>query len=559
MAKAAILAIRIVGDATKASKTFDDTGREVGKFESGVRKAQVGAGLALGAIAAGAKVAGESASRLQQAGGAVGSVFGAQAPKIDAFAKKAAGSVGLAQSEYAEMASVLGAQLGNMGVAQDKLVGSTDGLIKKGADLAATFGGTTSDAVGALSALMRGETDPIERYGVSIKDADIKARLAAKGQAELTGAAAKTARTQAILDLLNQQTAKSTGQFARETGSAAGAQQIANAKMENAKAQLGTFLLPIMAKASGVLATMAGHVSGNAKAYAILTGVIATVATAVFAVNGALTAYRATTAAVTTVIKAAKIAQTAWNASMFANPIGIIVLAVVAAVAAVVLLYKRSDAFRKFADGAFKAVGVAIGKTGDALKAVGRFLGGAFMAYLRTYKTAALFAWGAVTGAVGKVRAGIAAVATWTKDKVVGAFTSAKAKGKAAWEALTRPIYAVRDAIASVVGWIQSINWPKPPSWLSKGLSMLGVPSPFSASRSAISAMSVATPGVRMASATTDMSAPSVASTTSSTSSSTPAAAPVQIVVQGALDPDAVARQIEKILSRRGVRIGRVA
>ena len=39
-------------------------------------------------------------------------------------------------------------------------------LVKIGADLSATYGGTAKDAIEALNAAMRGESDPIERYGI---------------------------------------------------------------------------------------------------------------------------------------------------------------------------------------------------------------------------------------------------------------------------------------------------------------------------------------------------------------------------------------------------------
>jgi hypothetical protein len=93
-----------------------------------------------------------------------------------------------------------------------------------GADMAATFGGPASDAVSALSSVLKGEFDPIERYGVSLKQSDINARLAAQGQANLTGEALKQAQAQAALDLVTQQTSATQGMFASESDTAAGAQ-----------------------------------------------------------------------------------------------------------------------------------------------------------------------------------------------------------------------------------------------------------------------------------------------------------------------------------------------
>src|SRR4029077_17622360 len=75
----------------------------------------------------------------------------------------------------------------------------TDDLINLGADLAATYGGTTSEAVSALSALLRGERDPIERYGVSLKQADVDAQLLATGIKTAKEATADYSKAQAAV------------------------------------------------------------------------------------------------------------------------------------------------------------------------------------------------------------------------------------------------------------------------------------------------------------------------------------------------------------------------
>src|SRR5690606_19832279 len=127
----------------------------------------------------------------------------------------------------------------------------TNDLVGLGADLAATFGGSTSDAVSALSSLLRGERNPIERYGVSMNEATVKAKMAALGLDGLTGEAEKNAKLQATLAILTEQTADAQGQFAREADTAAGAAQIATAKQEDMRAKIGTGLLPIYTKFQG--------------------------------------------------------------------------------------------------------------------------------------------------------------------------------------------------------------------------------------------------------------------------------------------------------------------
>ena len=254
MARASTLRIDIIADGSKASRTMDTVGGKVGRFGKtlavGAAAGAAGVALAAGKIAVDSI---KSASAVEQAYGATESVFGKYAGAVQKAAAGAASSVGLAQSEYAGLANVLGAQLKNMGTSASQLAPKTDQLIKQGADLAATFGGSTADAVSAVSSLLKGERDPIERYGVSIKAADVSARLAAQGLDGLTGPAKTAAEAQATLALLTEQTTSAQGAFNRESGTAAGQQQRLTAQWENAKATLGSGLLPIVTKVATFL------------------------------------------------------------------------------------------------------------------------------------------------------------------------------------------------------------------------------------------------------------------------------------------------------------------
>lgn len=329
MGKSAILAIRIIGDATAAVTALEKVDGSAKSMQATMDKASVGAGIALGALTAAAVGAGNAASELQQATGAVDSVFGEYADKVHKYAATAADDVGLSKEAYSQMSAVLGSQLKNMGVEMDLVSGKSNDLIGVGADLAATFGGTTADAVGAITSLLRGERNPIERYGVSLKQVDIDAKMAAMGLEGLTGEAEKAAVTQATLALLMEQTAAAEGQFGREADTAAGMQQRANAAWTDAQAALGEQLLPIMAEGATIAADLAKWMGENSDVVTILALVIGGLAAGILVINGAMKAYAAIQAIQTA-------AQWASNAAWLASPVTWIVLAVVAAIALVV-------------------------------------------------------------------------------------------------------------------------------------------------------------------------------------------------------------------------------
>jgi hypothetical protein len=204
------------------------------------------AGAAFAGVTAFIKSAVNAASDLQQSTGGVEAVFKSSASAVKNFASSAAQSLGLSKSAYQELATVIGSQLKNAGTSMEDLAPKTNSLIEKGADLAAMFGGTTAEAVGALSSALKGERDPIERYGVSLNQAAIDAEIMAQGMDTSTNAAKQAATQQATLNLIMKQTADSQGAAAREADSYASVMQQLNAVWENTIAEVGTALLPAL-------------------------------------------------------------------------------------------------------------------------------------------------------------------------------------------------------------------------------------------------------------------------------------------------------------------------
>lgn len=258
MAKSGVLTVRLVSDTKDLEAGLARAGQQVDS--TGDKFANAGKKMTLFAtvpIVAGMAAATNAASNLEQSMGAVESIFGDAVGPVLKFGEQAAETAGLSKREVNEMAAVLGASLQGMGFEADESATKVVELQKRGADMAATFGGTTKDALDAIASLMRGERDPIEKYGVSIKAVDVNARILALGLDTSTAATKKNAEAVAGLDLLMEQTAKTQGQFARESDSTAGAQQRAKAAFENSAASLGEKLLPIAASAADKVAFLA--------------------------------------------------------------------------------------------------------------------------------------------------------------------------------------------------------------------------------------------------------------------------------------------------------------
>lgn len=201
--------------------------------------------------------AASAASGLEQAVGGTKAVFGDASAVVDDFGKKSAQAVGLSEREFREATTLIGGQLKRMTGDVDLAADSSIQLVKVGADLAATYGGTTKEAVDAFAAALRGEADPAERFNLNLKVSAVNAKAVELGLAQTTNEVDDNARAQALLALVMEQSADAQGQFAREADTAAVSAQKASAQWENAQATLGQTLLPLMAKAAGVVSTLA--------------------------------------------------------------------------------------------------------------------------------------------------------------------------------------------------------------------------------------------------------------------------------------------------------------
>lgn len=210
------------------------------------------AGVAAGVVAIGAGIVGiasqaiPAASNLNEAMNAVNVVFGDSADVIHAFGETAADTAGLSQAAFSQMAAQTGAMLQNYGLGAEAAADATVDLGQRAADMASIFNTDVEDAMVAINAALRGEADPIERFGVSMNAAAVEAHALALGLADSTGELDQAALTQARLSLLMAQTDKIAGDFVNTSDQLANAARVQSARWENFMAALGSFALPIL-------------------------------------------------------------------------------------------------------------------------------------------------------------------------------------------------------------------------------------------------------------------------------------------------------------------------
>jgi hypothetical protein len=228
--------------------------RQLGAFGSaagglGSTLGKVGAALASFGIAAKAvqftSSSIESARDLERNLFSVNTIFGELAPRMVRFSKNAE-NIGLSQKDAAKAVTFLGSVLKQSGFAMDDVVVQSEKLVTLGVDLAATYGYDVQEALLGMTALFRGEYDPIEKFGVAMKQNEINSELAARGQDKLQGAARRNAEQIIRMQLLYERAADATGAFTAQSGNLFVEQKKLSAQFENMQATVGTALLPAM-------------------------------------------------------------------------------------------------------------------------------------------------------------------------------------------------------------------------------------------------------------------------------------------------------------------------
>jgi hypothetical protein len=155
--------------------------------------------------------------------------------------------MGLSLSEAAKSATFIGSVLKQSGFSIEETADLTEDLVSLGADLALTFGYDIQEALLGMTALFRGEYDPIEKFGVAMKQSEIDAEKLARGLGGLTGAEERFADQQIRVEFLMERSADALGAVGRQQGNLAVQQNALNASFNNMRDTVATGLLPALA------------------------------------------------------------------------------------------------------------------------------------------------------------------------------------------------------------------------------------------------------------------------------------------------------------------------
>lgn len=384
-------------EAQRASSPFTRMGDALAK--SGQKIADTGKSLTrnvtlpLAGLAYGAKKAIDAASDLAETQSKVGQIFGDSAPQIEKFAATAATALGQSKQQAMDAASTFAIFGKSAGLSGSNLVGFSTELTTLATDLASFNNTSPEEAITAIGAALRGENEPIRRFGVLLDDASLRQEALRQGLVKTTKQAlTPQQKVLAAQALIMKQTTTAQGDFARTSDGLANQQRILKAQFANTSAELGQAFLPIAltvasvvkdkiipaiqklanffnglspttktaivgfvaaAAALGPLLTIVGNVT---KFFGLMSKAVAFAGMVQKAFAGEAVASAAAQKIAAAATKVWTVVQGAFNAVMAANPIVLVTLAIAALVAGVIIAYKKFKPFRDFVDGTFRVI-----------------------------------------------------------------------------------------------------------------------------------------------------------------------------------------------------------
>lgn len=238
------LVVRFIGDTGSLGKSMDTLQGRFSGLQSSIATVAK-AGAAVGAVAW-FKGAIDAASDLSETTSKVGVVFGKVAPQIQQFAATSTKALGQSKQAAMDAAATFATFGKGAGLSGDKLANFSTQMVTLASDMASFSNTSPEEAIEAIGAALRGENDPIEKYGVLLNEATIKQSALRLGLIKTTSEAlTPQQKVLAAQAAILAQTSDAQGDFSRTSDGLANQQRILAAEWENTTAQLGERFLPV--------------------------------------------------------------------------------------------------------------------------------------------------------------------------------------------------------------------------------------------------------------------------------------------------------------------------
>jgi hypothetical protein len=264
------LTVALEGDASKYNKTLDDSERKARGWSSGMSSILTGAamGLGLGLFNMATKASGAlvgfmgstigAASDLSETISKTNVLFDESASQILAWSETSATAFGQSQQQALDAAANFAIFGKAAGLSGQELVSFSTDFVELASDLASFNNTSPEQAINAIGAALRGESEPLRQYGVLLDDASMRQKALELGLISTTkNALTPQQKVLAAQALIYEQTSAAQGDFARTSDGLANSTRSLSAVWENFRTELGESLLPIAERVMGWVSGLA--------------------------------------------------------------------------------------------------------------------------------------------------------------------------------------------------------------------------------------------------------------------------------------------------------------
>ena len=247
-----------------AQGAFENFRKEVKNAEGAMGKFKAGAGAAFDtikanagafALAGGAALAAfgakaiSAASDYEESTAKIGEIFGDAADSVNNFAEDAARALGQSKQSVLDAAGIFGTFGKAAGLAGEDLATFSNDFTALASDLSSFNNTSPEEAITAIGAALRGESEPLRKYGILLDDASMRQKALELGIISTTkNALTPQQKILAAQALIFEQSKDAQGDFERTSGSLANQQKILAAQLENVTIEIGQKLLPVAIK-----------------------------------------------------------------------------------------------------------------------------------------------------------------------------------------------------------------------------------------------------------------------------------------------------------------------
>jgi hypothetical protein len=243
---------RINAKRSKHTRQLRGTNSALSKMTGGLTKFAGVAGIAFGVaeIAQYGKKLFDLGAEMELLGKKALTVFGQALPLVTEQAEQNATAMGLTTSAYTDQATAIGDLLIPMKFTREEAANISTEMVNLSGALSEWTGGQVSatEVSNTLSKALLGEREQLKTLGISIQEADVKARLAEKGLSKLTGTALQQAKAMATLELVLEKSTDAQNAYAENSDTMVRRSAALSAKVSELQEKLATTLIPVFEK-----------------------------------------------------------------------------------------------------------------------------------------------------------------------------------------------------------------------------------------------------------------------------------------------------------------------